>query len=93
MNTIKKIMSLLFFGFLAQAQMQIAQTSTTPGLKSKVNLEDVTIKGQSNRNQGGFSRKDKHDLFSRIKIRRDFRDELLKNLPQNYETLPLKPKL
>ena len=48
---------------------------------NRVDLEDVKIKGEANKNSVSFTRRSKHDLNDRIKLRRDFNKEILENLP------------
>jgi hypothetical protein len=59
----------------------IAQEFKAP---SRVNLEDVSIQGQSNKKGLGFGNRTRYSLADRIKVRKDFREEISENVPTYF---------
>jgi len=80
-----------FILLLTLSPVILTAQDSAPTLKGKVNLEDINIQGQSNSDQGLFNNRDRMNLDSRIKMKSDFRQEILENLPENYEPLQLAP--
>ncbi len=81
-SALNRIIVSTFF-FLLATNTTFAQVDT----KTKVNLEDVKIKGQSNLAKGMMANRDRMSLESRIKKRKNFREDILEHLPENYEPL------
>lgn len=70
---------LLISPFTAQAQ-----------LTNKVQLEDVSIKGEAVRTNGlNLSSRARNTLDGRIQMRKDFRDRILEDLPNYYNSREL----
>lgn len=59
-----------------------AQSPSDTKGTNRVDLDDIKIKGEANKNAVSFSSRSKHDLNDRIKLRRDFNREILENLPE-----------
>lgn len=74
----------IFFAILLVSLGSGAQTN------KKLSLEDVKIKGDANKDSINLSNRSKLDLSGRIKIRTDFRTEILEHLPDYYLTQPTK---
>jgi hypothetical protein len=56
-----------------------------PGqLKNRVDLEDVNIKGEVNKNNLSFTNRSRHNLNDRIRLRKDFTKEILENIPEEF---------
>jgi hypothetical protein len=56
-------------------------------LKSKVNLEDVKIEGQTNKSSTGIIQRDRLSLEKKIKKRSSYKNEILEYLPDNFTNL------
>ena len=61
-----------------------SQTASGTKGTNRVDLDDVKIKGEANKNSVSFSSRSKHDLNDRIKLRKDFNREVLENLPADF---------
>ena len=72
--------SSLFLTFAAIAQEQ------------KINLEDVKIEGEALSQSISLSKKDRTDIEKHLKIRRDFREEILGDLPLFLKSRTVKKK-
>ncbi len=70
----KIILSILFFSMLSAAQQP-----------QKLNLEDVQIQGESQKNSINSLGRQKNTLEGRIPLRKNFREEILSDLPKNLE--------
>lgn len=78
---------------LTLSHQSLAQSFGAP----KVNLDDIKIKGDANTDSSNFSNRSRHSLGDRIKLRTNFRKEVLENLPQFYKpvttiSLPQAPR-
>lgn len=76
--------SLLLFTSSTFAQM-------TGPLGNRVDLDDVSIKGEANKGSVSFGNRSRHSLNDRIKIRKDFNKEVLENLPADFNTKKASP--
>lgn len=65
-----------------------AQNSTAGGIAPRVTLEDVSIQGESAGNQALLQNRNRFELDSRLKLRKDFRPELEEDIPKGYQNLP-----
>jgi hypothetical protein len=75
--------------FLFASFISLAATVAKAEFKSsRVNLDDVEIKGE-NHNDGRVDllRRDRSDISSIIQVRKDFRPEILQSLPMTYVDL------
>lgn len=70
-------MTLLLSTTSAIAQM-------TGPLGNRVDLDDVSIKGEANKGGINFGNRSRHSLNDRIKLRTDFNKEVLENLPSDF---------
>lgn len=52
---------------------------------NRIDLDDVSIKGEVNKSNQGFTKRAKHSLDSRIQLRTDFRKEILRDLPVEFQ--------
>lgn len=55
---------------------------------NQVNLDDVKIQGESNRNKNLFANRNRFDLEGRVKLRQDFRDAVLESKSSGASRLP-----
>ena len=77
---------LFFILFLTMGQISFGQ-------KKKVNLEDVKIQGEGlNNSRISLSKKDRTDVEKHLKIRKDFREEILSDLPSSIQLKRIKAK-
>ncbi|MBK7962836.1 MAG: hypothetical protein IPK04_17585 [Bdellovibrionales bacterium] len=53
-------------------------------VNNRVDLDDVQIKGEANKNNVSFTNRSRHNLNDRIKLRKDFTKEILENLPEEF---------
>jgi hypothetical protein len=67
------MLSLLLYSFFSSF---VAFGQQDPGLKSRVNLEDISIQGEANKNRSFMQSRNRFELDSRIKPRVNFRKEL-----------------
>ena len=72
------IITSLFF----VSQLAFAQTNSK--LNNRVDLDDVSIKGEANKGSVSFSNRSRHSLNDRIKLRKDFNKEITDNLPEDF---------
>ncbi|PIS11489.1 MAG: hypothetical protein COT73_03755 [Bdellovibrio sp. CG10_big_fil_rev_8_21_14_0_10_47_8] len=79
--TLITIMTLLSTPALTWAQNNVQ-------FQNRVNLEDVKIQGEANKNGAMFLNRNKFDLDERVKIRRNFRREIEQNIPPAFDQLP-----
>lgn len=75
---------LVFSGNVTLAQM-------TGKIGNRVDLDDVSIKGEANKGSVSFSNRSRHSLNDRIKLRKDFNKEVLENLPADFNSRKLSP--
>lgn len=75
---------LIFYFTLFLTTTATAQTAGSLG--QRVDLDDVNIKGEVNKNAVSFSNRSRHSLNDRIKLRKDFNKEVLENLPADFNT-------
>lgn len=73
----KKSRYLLIAGALVLLGQAVAQD------KSKLDLQDVTIKGEATKAGLGLSSRARNTLDGRILQRKDFRDRILEELPEH----------
>lgn len=66
--------------FAQEAAQEIVQATETSVFKKKINLEDVSIKGEVNKGGNLLSKRSKVNLDERIKIPRDFNKAILEHL-------------
>lgn len=59
----------------------------SPGFQNRVNLEDVNIQGEANKNGALFQNRNRFELDDRVKMRRDFRSEVNEMIPDSFEKL------
>lgn len=57
-------------------------------LSNRVNLDDVNIQGEANKNGAQFLNRNRFGLDDRVKVRKDFRRELGENVPDSFGDLP-----
>ncbi|MBX2986977.1 MAG: hypothetical protein KF802_03680 [Bdellovibrionaceae bacterium] len=57
-------------------------------LQNRVNLEDVNIQGEANKNRNLFMNRNRFGLDDRVKVRRDFRREMEDAIPPSFKQLP-----
>ncbi len=85
----KKILALLVFSILPAHFTAYAQN--LPG-NNKVDLGDVQIKGELLSDKRlGFSSREKNYLTDQIKLRTNFRDEMLEELPPYFKSPEVAP--
>ena len=72
------IIASIFFIF------QVASAQTNSKLNNRVDLDDVSIKGEANKGSVSFSNRSRHSLNDRIKLRKDFNKEVTDNLPEDF---------
>lgn len=79
----------LFLTFIFSGNITWAQMTGKVG--NRVDLDDVSIKGEANKGSVSFSNRSRHSLNDRIKLRKDFNKEVLENLPADFNTKKLSP--
>lgn len=84
-----KIHLLLFM--VAIAASPAPANAQASAMQNRVNLEDVTIQGEANKNQNLFQNRSKFDLDERLQIRRDFRNEINESIPAAFDQLSKTP--
>ncbi len=63
------------------------------GQEKKINLEDVKIQGEGlDSSRISLSKKDRTDIEKHLKIRKDFREEILSDLPPPMQSKHIKTK-
>ncbi len=62
------------------------------GQQKKVDLEDVKIQGEGLNQRISLSKKDRTDIEKHLKIRKDFREEILSDLPPSLQLKRMKAK-
>ena len=67
-------------------------TSVSSGQQKKVDLEDVKIQGEGLNKKISLSKKDRTDIEKHLKIRKDFREEILSDLPPSMQLKRMKAK-
>lgn len=75
---------LIFIALQLFTNSAFAQMSGPLG--NRVDLDDVSIKGEANKGSVSFGNRSRHSLNDRIKIRKDFNKEVLENLPADFNT-------
>ena len=73
---------------------EVASTQKkSDSLPQKIDLEDVKIRGESNKAGNLLNQRNKTNLDDRIKIPKDFRSAIIENLPENLNGISdLEPK-
>ena len=67
-------------------------SSPSFGQKKKVNLKDIRIQGEGLNNRISLSKKDRTDIEKHLKIRKDFRKEILSDLPPSIQLKRVKAR-
>ena len=82
--------SAFFFSFIIGfSSASWAQRGTEAlQLQNKVQLEDVNIQGEANKNNLLLINRERLDLDQRIKVRRDFRSEIYQEIPSGFHLIP-----
>jgi len=83
-NFVMKLFALAILG-VSTPLMSFAQA---PGFQNRVNLEDVNIQGEANKNGALFQNRNRFELDDRVKMRRDFRSEVNEMIPDSFDKLP-----
>lgn len=82
MKTLSLFMAIVSFCLVSVAQAQMKSAN-------KVQLEDVSIKGEAAKMGLNMFSRARNNLDGRILIRRDFRDRTLEDLPSYYNSKSL----
>lgn len=57
------------------------------GLNKRVNLEDVSIQGEANKNRALLQNRNRFELDSRLQLRKEFRSEINEEIPPGFQNL------
>lgn len=81
--------NLIFTAMLLTTNSAYAQMAGPLG--NRIDLDDVSIKGEANKGSVSFGNRSRHSLNDRIKIRKDFNKEVLENLPADFNSKRMSP--